>query len=227
LFHGTIMGLDKVFKNDIKKPKVILITGPPGSLKSSFLYTLLTNYLDQSGDFGLYTTLEESASSHLSNMESLGINLCLNMQITDFTDLRQEGEEVDYLHFLEKMLTHFKERKGEKFSVFALDSLGALYSLMEGNDNMRKRMYHFFQKLRDLNLYSFIVMERSMEGESHLLGNEGFLADGIIFLGLKRKQGRLSRFVQVEKMRATEHSMEMHALDIRGGLISVLGPIFE
>jgi KaiC/GvpD/RAD55 family RecA-like ATPase len=221
------MGLDKVFKNDVKRPKVILISGPPGSLKSSFLYTLLTNYLDQSGEFGLYTTLEESAASHLSNMESLGINLCLNMQITDFTDLRQEGEDVDYVHFLEKMLTHFKDRKGDQFTVFALDSLGALYSLMEGNDNMRKRMYHFFQKLRDLNLYSFIVMERSMEGESQLMGNEGFLADGIIFLGLKRKQGRLSRFVQVEKMRATEHSMEMHALDIRGGLISVLGPIFE
>ena len=88
-------------------------------------------------------------------------------------------------------------------------------------------MYHFFQVLRDLNLYSFIIMERGMEGESHLLGNEGFLADGIVFLGMKRKQGRLSRFVQVEKMRATEHSMEMHALDIRNGTISILGPIFE
>ncbi|MDG6225633.1 MAG: ATPase domain-containing protein [Candidatus Thermoplasmatota archaeon] len=227
MFHGTIMGLDKVFKNDVKRPKVILITGPPGSLKSSFLYTMLSNYLDQSGEFGIYTTLEESVSSHLANMESLGVNLCMNMQITDFTDLRQEGEEVDYLHFLEKMLKHFKDKKGDQFTVFALDSLGALYSLMEGNANMRKRMFHFFQSLRDLNLYSFIIMERAMEGESHLLGNEGFLADGIIFLGMKRKQGRLSRFVQVEKMRATEHSMEMHALDIRSGLISVLGPIFE
>ena len=227
MFHGTIMGLDKVFKNDVKRPKVILITGPPGSLKSSFLYTMLSNYLDQSGEFGIYTTLEESVSSHLANMESLGVNLCMNMQITDFTDLRQEGEEVDYLHFLEKMLKHFKDKKGDQFTVFALDSLGALYSLMEGNANMRKRMFHFFQSLRDLNLYSFIIMERAMEGESHLLGNEGFLADGIIFLGMKRKQGRLSRFVQVEKMRATEHSMEMHALDIRSGLISILGPIFE
>lgn len=227
MFHGTIMGLDKVFKNDVKRPKVILITGPPGSLKSSFLYTMLSNYLDQSGEFGIYTTLEESVSSHLANMESLGVNLCMNMQITDFTDLRQEGEEVDYLHFLEKMLKHFKDKKGDQFSVFALDSLGAMYSLMEGNANMRKRMFHFFQSLRDLNLYSFIIMERAMEGESHLMGNEGFLADGIIFLGMKRKQGRLSRFVQVEKMRATEHSMEMHALDIRSGLISILGPIFE
>ena len=92
---------------------------------------------------------------------------------------------------------------------------------------MRKKMYHFFQVLRDLNLYSFIIMEREMGEVSNLLGNEGFLADGIIYLGMKRKQGRLSRFIQVEKMRASEHSMEMHALDLRTGKISVLGPIFE
>ena len=227
MFHNTILGLNKIFKTDINRPKVILITGPPGSLKSSFLYTLITRYLNNTNDFGIYTTLEESVSSHLSNMESLGMDPCMNMQITDFTDLRKQGEEVDYLGFLERMLRHFKNIKGEQFSVFALDSLGALYSLMEGEENMRKKMYHFFQLLRELNLYSFVVMEREMGQKSHLMGNEGFLADGIIYLGLKRKQGRLSRFIQIEKMRACRHSMEMHAVDIMSGKISVLGPIFE
>ena len=203
-----------------------LVTGPPGSLKSSFIYSLITKYLDGTDEFGMYTTLEETVSSHLTNMESLGIKLSMNMQITDFTDLRQESEDVDYTLFLERMIKHYKKVKGEKFSVFALDSLGALYSLMDGNEDMRKKMFHFFQVLRDLNLYSFIVMERSLDSESQLLGNEGFLADGIIFLGLKRKQGRLSRFIQIEKMRACNHSMEMHAVEVGEQGISILGPIF-
>ncbi len=227
MFINTVTGLNKVFKDDIRRPKVVLVTGPPGSMKSSFIYTLLTLHLSQTNEFGVYTTLEESVSSHLSNMENLGINLCLNLQITDFTDIRQDGDQIDYLKFLEKMLRHFKKVKGDKFTCFALDSLGALYSLMDGEKNMRKKMYHFFQLLRDLNLYCFIVMERSQDSESHLLGNEGFLADGIIYLGLKRRQGRLSRFIQVEKMRACEHSMELHAMDLRMGKICVLGPIFE
>ena len=227
MFQNTVTGLDKVFKSDIKRPKVVLITGPPGSMKSSFIYSLMTSYLNQSQEFGVYTTLEESVSSHLSNMESIGIALCMNLQITDFTDIRDEKEDIDYLKFLEKMLRHFKKVKGEQFTCFALDSLGALYSLMDGQENMRKKMYHFFQLLRDLNLTSFIIMERSPETESHLLGNEGFLADGIIYLGLKRRQGRLSRFLQVEKMRACEHSMELHAMDLRMGKLCVLGPIFE
>ncbi|MBN1389195.1 MAG: signal transduction protein [Candidatus Thermoplasmatota archaeon] len=227
MFHNTVTGLDKVFRNDIRRPKVVLVTGPPGSMKSSFIYSLLTSYLEQSGEFGVYTTLEESVTSHLANMESLGVQLCMNMQITDFTDIREENEELDYLKFLEKMLRHFKKVKGEQFTCFAMDSLGALYSLMDGEENMRKKMYHFFQLLRELNLYSFIIMERSQDGESNLLGNEGFLSDGIIYLGLKRRQGRLSRFLQIEKMRACEHSMELHALDIRMGKLCVLGPIFE
>lgn len=227
LFHNTVTGLDKVFRTDIKRPKVVLVTGPPGSMKSSFIYSLLTSYLNQSGEFGVYTTLEESVSSHLSNMESLGIQLCLNLQITDFTDIREDHDNVDYLRFLERMLKHFKKVKGEQFTSFCLDSLGALYSLMDGEENMRKKMYHFFQLLRDLNLYSFIIMERSQDADPNLLGNEGFLGDGIIYLGLKRRQGRLSRFMQVEKMRASEHSMELHALDMRMGRLCVLGPIFE
>lgn len=227
MFHKTVTGLDKVFRTDIRRPKVVLITGPPGSMKSSFIYSLLTKHLNGTNEFGVYTTLEESVSSHLSNMESLGIRLSMNLQITDFTDIRQDTEEVDYLKFIEKMLRHFKKVKGEQFTCFALDSLGALYSLMEGEENMRKKMYHFFQLLRELNLYNFIIMERAQDGESNLLGNEGFLADGIIYLGLKRRQGRLSRFVQVEKMRACEHSMELHAMDLRPDGLAVLGPIFE
>jgi len=227
LFRDTIPGLDRAFKTDVKAPKVILVTGPPGSMKSSFVYNILTSYLEKTGEFGLYATLEETSQSHLENMESLGMKMSLKLQISDFTDLRDEEDNIDYLKFTEKMINHFKETRKEKFTVFAFDSLGALYSLMEHEKNMRKRMYHFFSKLREAGLISFIIMERSVDGESNLLGNEGFLSDGIIFLGLKKKQGRLVRFLQIEKMRAVQHSMEAHAIEARDGHIAVLGPIFD
>ena len=233
MFRDTIPGLDRVFYTDIEPPKVVLITGPPGSMKTSFCYYLMTRYVEKSGNFGLYTTLEETVDSHLNNMKSLGIDLSLNMQISDITDIRdidqivEEGEETDYVDFLEKMLRHFKEVRGDKFKVFALDSLGALYSLMEHEENMRKKMFHFFKLLRDLDLYCFIVMERSIGTEANLLGNEGFLVDGLIMLGLDRNRGKLTRYLQIEKMRACKHSMEKHALEVGEKGLTVLGPIFE
>jgi len=233
MFRDTIPGLDRVFHTDVGYPKVTLITGPPGSMKTSFCYSLMTRYVEKTGTFGLYTTLEESVDSHLDNMESLGIDLSLNMQISDITDLREidqiveEDEETDYIDFLETMLRHFKKEKGDDFKVFALDSLGALYSLMEHEENIRKKMFYFFKLLRDLDLYSFVVMERTLGGEANLLGNEGFLVDGVIMLGIDRNRGKLTRYLQIEKMRACKHSMEKHAIDIGDNGLKILGPIFE
>jgi KaiC/GvpD/RAD55 family RecA-like ATPase len=227
MFNNTIQGIDKVFKSDVRSPKIILVTGPPGSLKSSFIYSLMTKYLAKTGEFGLYTTLEETAESHLQNMDSLGIEPCLNLQISDFTDLREETDSTDYLKFTEKMINHFKKTRGDKFTCFAFDSVGALYSLIGEHEEFRKKMFHFFKMLRERNLISFIVIERGLDGTTQSLGNETFLCDGIIALGLKRRQGRLIRYLQIEKMRATQHSMEMHALEIKNGGLAVLGPIFD
>jgi len=229
MFLNTIGGLESVFHKDIKPPKVILVSGMPGTMKSSFVYSLLTRYVDLTGEYGLYATLEESAVSYLNNMESLGLVPNLNLQITDYTDFREDNEDgIDYLAFTENMIKYFKETRGDKFTCFGFDSLGALYSLISSNGiNIRARMYHFFKMLRDNNLISFIIMERAISGESHLLGNEGFLSDGIIVMGLRRTQGRILRYIQVEKMRAIPHSMEMHAFEVKEGNIRVLGPIFE
>jgi KaiC/GvpD/RAD55 family RecA-like ATPase len=228
MFLNTIRGFEKVFKTDIKRPKVILVSGVPGSMKSSFVYTILTRHLQNTGEFGLFATLEETTESHLNNMESLNIEPSVNLQISDYTDFRGDEEEnIDYLQFTEKMIAYFKETRGDKFTCFGFDSLGALYSLMDNQTGMRKRMYHFFNILRTYNLYSFIIMERAKEGESHLMGNEGFLSDGIIVLGLSRRQGKLIRYIQIEKMRAVQHSMELHALDVGSNGLTILGPLFD
>lgn len=232
MLRHSIPGLDRILRSDIKPPRVILITGPPGAMKSSFCYSAMSNYLKKTKEFGLYTTLEETVHSHLKNMETLGLEVSLNMQISDFTDLREidqvlEDDQTDYISFLEKMITHYKKIHGKRFTLFALDSLGALYSLMPDREEMRKRMFYFFKMLRDQNLISLVVMERSQGGESQILGNEGFLVDGIVMLGLDRSKRKIVRFVQVEKMRACEHSMEKHLLEVGNGGLVILGPIFE
>ena len=233
MFKNSVPGLDKVFRTDIDAPKVVLVTGPPGSMKTSFCYSIMSSYLEKSKEFGLYVTLEESGDSHLRNMKSLGLKVSPSLEISDFTDLRELDEVIevdsptDYVQFVEQMLKYYRKKRGDKFTVFTLDSLGALYSLMEDQEGMRKRMFYFFKALRDLNLISFIVMERSPGMPSDLLGNEGFLVDGIIEMGLDRSRGKLARYMRVEKMRACEHSMERHTVEVGEVGLTVLGPMLS
>lgn len=234
MFKNTITGLGDIFVNDIEPPMVIIVRGPPGSMKTTFVHMLMSKHLGQTDEFGLYTTLEESVRSHLRTIKAIGMDISLNMQISDFSELRKSQgdniDKIDYLGFTEDLVKHFKGIYKEKFTVFAFDSLGALYSLMRGIETpqvVRKKIYHFFEMIREQGLVGLMIMESALDGESKLLGDEGFLSDGIIMLGLKRKQGKLIRYLQVEKMRACRHSMEMHAIEIRNNEFMVLGPIYE
>jgi KaiC/GvpD/RAD55 family RecA-like ATPase len=128
------------------------------------------------------------------------------------------------VQFITQMVSYYKKKHGDRFTVFTMDSLGALYSLMDDSKGMRKKMFYFFKTLRDYNLISYIVMERTPGTPSELIGNEGFLVDGIIELGLDRTRGKLVRFVKVEKMRACEHSMERFTLEVGDKGLVVLGP---
>lgn len=217
-------------RSDIEAPKVILVTGPPGSMKTSFCYSAMTRYLEKSGEMGLYITLEETAESHLNNMSGLGMGVSPHIEISDLTDVREldnlieEERPTDYIQFIEQTIAYFRQRHGERFTVVALDSLGALYSLMDSEENMRKRMFYFFKNLREQNLVAYIVMERALGGPSDLLGNEGFLVDGIIELGMDSSSGKTTRFIRVEKMRACKHSMEKHTMEVGEEGLTVLGP---
>ena len=101
MFKDSIPGLDEIFETDVKRPKTILVTGPPGSMKTTFVHMLMSKYLAKKDEFGLYTTLEESVRSHLRTIKSIGMEISLNMQISDFSELRKsQGDNIDKIDYL-------------------------------------------------------------------------------------------------------------------------------
>ncbi|MEE2811502.1 MAG: ATPase domain-containing protein [Candidatus Thermoplasmatota archaeon] len=227
MFIDGMPGMNRVLTSDATAPYLTLLTGPPGSMKSSFALSMVSNHLRQSGGFGLYCTVEETVDSLLRASHSLNLDLPQNLQITDFTELRKENEAMDYLKFTRKMIEHFKRERGNAFSVFILDSLGAIYSLTNVDEEMRKRMFGFFDFLRSQNLYTFVITERQAGEHAELEGNEGFLADAILNLGLDRRNGKIVRTMQIEKMRHVRHSMEKQAMEVTEHGVQLLGPLFD
>ncbi|MGB3908422.1 MAG: ATPase domain-containing protein [Methanomethylovorans sp.] len=231
-FIDTIDGLNEVFETDIPKDFMILIKGAAGTLKSGFTFQMLTNYLDSSGEYGLYITLEQSRENHIKNMQSMGISVSKRLHISDFSDYRVQYDDFsdDLIDLLQENIIEFKEKIGDKCTCVALDSLGALYSLLDiERINLRKRLYRFLETLRRENITMFLILEtetdHSIEGSE--TGTEGFLADGIIELGLHFQGNTANRYLRVRKMRATAHSMEPWILTVAGNGLKVYKGTFS
>lgn len=234
VFIDTIEGLQNVFDNDIYQGAVVLITGAPGCLKSGFTYNILSEHLKQNDQFGIYMTLEETTESHIRNMKSLKIDLPDNLLISDYSDIRTRFESQentqdtpDFMVMIEGVIKFFKNKEADRFTCFALDSLGALTTLIE-KENLRSRMFHFFKMLRNYNLVAFIIMETPRGYDvANSDGGEGFLSDGIIEFGSMENPHDVTMYMQVLKMKAVSHSRKKHLIEIGEGGLAVLGPIFE
>jgi KaiC/GvpD/RAD55 family RecA-like ATPase len=230
MLRNSIEGLDSVIKSEIPRNSVILIAGSPGSLKSGMTYSMLSNHLKQTDEVGIYITLEESTLSHLKNMQSLNIEIPDNLIISDYTDIRDRFEKNKNPNIVDMIMTsinYFRNKYKERFTMMALDSLNALYALIDTSD-LRVKMFHFLKGLRHLNVTSFIIMEiPEFNKLPEYMGSESFLVDGIIRTGdIETKQDVLL-YMQVKKMRACNHSRKKHIVEVTDSGISILGPVVE
>jgi len=235
MFKSTIRGLDKMFETNNYEKQTILVAGYAGTLKSTFVYSIMSSYLENNNKkIGMYATLEQTKESLLSNIKQIGIKESKNLHIADYNRTRDmyknESETADFLDLTERLIISTKEEHGQDFTVFALDSINSLYTLIntEKPKEIRKRIYYFFKLLRDNDLTSFIIKESQKPINSFYSEgiDEAYLVDGIIELGVKRVGDTKKRYIEVPKMRQNEHSMKAHIVEIKGGL-SILGPAVE
>ena len=230
MFTNTIKGLERIFKTDDYEALIILISGLPGTLKSSFVYNVMSVHLQNHADnIGMYATLEQSKESLLKNTKHLNIPLCDRLHIADYNRTREmykdEAERADFLDLTERLVQSLKDEHGDRFVCFALDSLNAMYTLIETDNprERRKRMYYFFKLLRDNNLVSFLIKETS-RGTLSNAEEENYLADGVIELGVRETMEGKKRFIEVLKMRQNEHSMKRFIIDIDDQGLAIIGP---
>ena len=90
-----VEGLDERLGGGIPKGHVVLVSGPPGSLKSSFVYRILFREALK-GSSALYLSMEQSRASLVSQMASLGMDpgKAKGVHVIDVRALRKELEEM-------------------------------------------------------------------------------------------------------------------------------------
>jgi KaiC/GvpD/RAD55 family RecA-like ATPase len=209
----NVVGLDERIQGGIPRGFVILVAGPSGSMKTSFTMSVVYHAVRSSNLKGMYISFEETEEALKSQMYSLGMNIeeAKHLNIVDLSEFRKEIKEdeegMDWLDAFVSLAKRYKKEEG--LDILAIDSLDALYSLTHFS-NPRKQLYHFFRRLKELDVTTFLISE--VPRGSKTFGKhdvEEFLSDSILHLRIKEVEigstTSVRRFIGVAKMRKTNH----------------------
>ena len=222
--QSGIPGLDALTQGGFEYNSTNLLAGSPGVGKSIFATQFLLGGMVL-GEVCLFVTFEEKKEHFYSNMAEFGWNL-------------QEFEDAGYFKFLEyspsKVKTMLDEGGGDieniivknKVSRIVIDSISAFTLLFDNELDKREASMNLINIIKKWNCTSLLTYEDDSIGKGgdiHSTTLE-FESDAIIVLYLVRSKDRTrrERFLEILKMRGTDHSTDMHAYKIgeRGIVVS-------
>ena len=211
----SIPGVDKILGNQgIPRGHSILISGGPGSGKTTFAIQFLYTGATQYNEAGVYVTLDEDPSDIKNNMLKFGWDLhkleaekkllFINVSPVRVAPSEKGGlvqigmKEFRLIKLLEAIKRGIEEVNAERVIVDPL----TIFTLQYPNEV--ERIYAMRDLMRDLkktgctNLLISELRGTGMEREHQF---EEYLAQGVILLRTFAKNSRLTRVFQVEKMR--------------------------
>jgi circadian clock protein KaiC len=226
-----IDGLDDILGGGLPAGHVVLLSGMPGTMKSSLSYAILHGNAKERGAKGLYVTLEQTRKSLEAQMTSMGFDAEAvrgGVHILDLGTIQKEfgrSATKPWMEFLHRSLRTSMDIEGVDLVV--IDSLDALEVIAKFQDR-RSELFRFFEWLRDLGATTIVLAEGTPE--SVFLGlepaivhkDETFLADGIIELKMHQiSDVEVQRRIRVVKIRGSNHKTGFHAFVFEDGRFQI------
>jgi len=226
-----VKGFDDLVAGGIPRGFMVAVVGEPGTGKSIFsIHFAWQGVMD--GQKVIYVTTEESRESIIAQAQQFGLRfekaienkrmIIIDALLKDKSD-RWNMIELTIEELLSKIIEAKKEL-GYGDARVVIDSMSAFWL----DKPAMARKYSYLVK-RVLNKWNMTIIATSQYAISTSFGF-GFgiehVADGIIRFKKIVKGWELKRFVIVEKMRQTPHSLRVHEVEIRDreGMV-VKGPV--
>ena len=200
-----ITNLDSIIEGGLEKNSTNLLVGGSGNGKSIFATQFLMEGV-RKDEAVLYVAFEEKKEEFYANMLELGWDL-------------EKAEKAGKFFFLsytpEKIQTMLEEGGGDiemlvltkGIKRIAIDSITAFVMLFDRDVEMREKTLALFSLLRSWTCTSLLIYERDplidKKQSSRILE---FEADSLIYLYFTRIKEERERFLEVYKMRGTNHS---------------------
>lgn len=206
-----ISGLDEMIEGGFPFPSVVLVAGSAGTGKTTFGLKFLSEGV-RKGEQGLYfTTLSEPTQWMLRYASQFDF-----LNPDDFGDkivyqdlgqvLRGAGPE-DLLNIIEEKISEVLPQR------IVIDPISVIGSLLQGD--YRSFLFDLANRLKNWNATT--VMSGEVNPGELYPGELAYAADGVILLLMAEEEGARRKYLEVLKMRGTNHSTGKRSMDINRG----------
>ena len=206
-----IKGLDDLIGGGFPKGSTILVTGGPGTGKTTFGMNFLVSGCLKFKEKGLYISLEEDIERVRRSME-ISFNWPLGQLIKKGFLKMVKAELYDFDKLRMLIEDEVESIKAERL---VIDPITILSLYFENPLEIRRGIIRLDKMLKKMGCTTILTCEipEGMSGISSF-GVEEFTSDGIIILKLFQKKGKYFRTLTIRKMRATKHEIGLHPMEI-------------
>lgn len=217
--ESGIPGLDTMMEGGFPYPSVVMILGEPGTGKTTFGMQSLFYGAKECGETNIYMTgVAEPVFMIKKFMSRYGFydeDLVEEGKV-QFWDLGTSIQSMGPQKALSTIANVVRKTKATRITI---DPLPLSHLFVSGFD-YRKYMYEFLTALRNLNVFTLIIGEKTPESVADV---EAYMVDGLIFLELDTLDNPLvyKNLMRLRKLRGTDHSKDVMSMEISDHGMSV------
>lgn len=217
-----VRNLDALFQGGLPKGSILVIAGAPGAGKTILTQQICFHNASARTRVLYFSTLSEPTAKTLRYLSQFDFfdarKIDAGIQFVDLgAILRTKGLDGAFMLIME----HIKKVKP---ALVVIDSFKVFDDLSKSNEELRKFAYELAISLMAWETTTFFLGEF---GQGDIETNPLFsIIDGLVMVGQRQESGEQRRFIQIVKMRGTDHSREEHSFVITRAGIDVFAPRF-
>jgi len=216
-----VSGLDELIGGGLPGGRLYVLSGPPGSGKTTLSTQFLVDGVRQ-GESCLFVSMHESRADIVEDMSGYGFGFrkALDTDLLTFIDVfssegkrlfRPPGKHRDASSLINR-LTGFIDSNG--IDRIVVDSTMLLEHFLADTEN---NTIQFLTSLKRTDATVFLISEMT---DPTAYTDEHYLAHGVVFMHNFLEDGGMQRGIQVLKMRGTRIDTDIHDLSFgESGLV--------
>ncbi|MBO8175014.1 MAG: AAA family ATPase [Thermococcus sp.] len=217
-----VKGLDELIEGGLIPGRVYLVTGPPGSGKTTLALQFLLEGAKH-GEKGLYVSLIQKPEEVIKDMAKYDPSIfayvkAWKIMLYDLGPIL--WRETSKVPTWGSVLSRIKElSETEKIDRLVIDPVTAIEFSVSNPAEKRAELARFIRGLEDLGTTAYLVAEMT---DMDRYTEEHYLTSGVIMMHYFMHNNKMVRAIQILKMRGTKHNTDMKKIVFSDNGIIVL-----